>query len=108
MENSIRFFEDLGLEVVDTEDESALWQELDGKQYALVTDMDGCLPKTLTEPLYWTLYNEADEFGWTVTIKDARQLQTYIAEAATPTDLITRLAALREANIAAFESEQRG
>lgn len=106
MKAILAFFEELGLEDVDVNEEPAFFQELDEGRYAVVTDLDGLQPQSLEEPLYWTLYSAEDEFCWTVTLTDAMQLRDFVREAADAADLVTRFAALREQNIAAFESEQ--
>ncbi len=105
-EEVVVFFEELGLEEVDLNDEPSLFQDLDDGNYAIVTDMDGIAPVTLTEPLYWTLYNADDEFCWSVTLENATAFRESVRAADGDAKvLVKKLAELRAKNIAEFEAK---
>lgn len=97
------YFEDLGFEIADFDGEPFLFIDLSDLEeyglYALVTDMAGNIPKSLDEPIIWSLFDNNDTLQWSVSIKNASYLKKLFVESDSLEDIINSLKNLREYNI---------
>ena len=72
MEAITRFYEALGFEEIDFDDEPVLFSELDDDgNYAIITDEDGMMITSLEQPALFSYYTGDDEFQWSVTLEDS-------------------------------------
>ncbi len=102
------YFEGLGFELAHIDDSPIFFMDLDDAEdlecYALLTDMDGNTPSSLTEPIIWSVYDENDSFQWSVTIENAEYLKRLFEDTDNLEEVLESLQNLREDNI--YESEQ--
>lgn len=76
-ENVMEFYETLGFEEIDIEDGyTAFFYEVDNEgTYALITDEDGALPKSLKQRIIFACYNSEDAYIWSASFKNSYILQ---------------------------------
>lgn len=96
-------FKDLGFEIADFDGEPFLFIDLNDLEeygmYALITDTAGNIPKSLDEPIIWSLFDDNDALQWSVSIKNASYLKKLFEESDSLEDIIDSLKNLREDNI---------
>jgi len=76
-ENVTDFYENLGFEETEIEDNlSALFIEIGQTgDYALITDEDGALPKSLNHPVIFACYTQEGAYQWSASFKNSQVFQ---------------------------------
>ncbi|WP_346355857.1 hypothetical protein [Azotosporobacter soli] len=89
------FFEDLDFEEVEVEDNlTALFAEIDeDSEYGLLSDTEGRVPSSLTQPLVFACYSAEGAFQWSSTFKTAELFKSVWSAPAT---LAEKFAAARQ------------
>jgi hypothetical protein len=83
-ENPLGFFQNLGFEEIDIEDNlTALAVDFDTDGYALITDDEGNLPESLNQFLIFAFYSAEGAYHWSVGFKNAHAFKDIWSNGAT-------------------------
>ena len=100
MDNVLSFYQELGFEEIDIEDNlTALFIETgeDGS-YALLTDDNGEMPKQLRQTVFFACYSAAGAFQWSASFKNSFLFKDTWLRSDTITDKLEALRLHREQN----------
>lgn len=99
-ENVMDFYETLGFEEGDIEDNlTALFYEIDADgEYALVTDDDGAMLKSLNQPVIFACYSADGALQWSASFKNSLAFKEIWTEAETAEQKFAAIHQYREKN----------
>ncbi|MDR3564396.1 MAG: hypothetical protein P4N59_23575 [Negativicutes bacterium] len=92
-DNLLAFYEDLGFEMIDIEDDlSALSFDLDQSgNYALVTNEEGSMPESLREIILFACYTPEGSFLWSTSFRNSYLFKEAWDTGATPEEKLVAI-----------------